>query len=352
MQLSKLRKKIDAIDDRILILLAQRAEKALEVNKLKDKSNLNTYVAQREEAIISRLKRLNNGLLSNDDVEMIFREIFSTCRALKTALKVAYLGPQGTFTHLAAIKKFGKKSKYLAVESINDVFDKVEKEEADYGVVPIENSIEGVVNYTLDMFFESSLKICSEITLNISHALLAKTGRKIKRIYSNPQVFAQCRKWILSNLEEVELVPVSSTAKAALAVKKDRQGACIGNKVLARLYGLDIIASSIEDSLSNMTRFLVISKEDSGPSGKDKTSLLCSVKDRVGALHDMLFIFKKNKINLTKIESRPSKKKPWEYYFFIDFEGHRESDKVKRVLKGLLKQCIFIKILGSYPKEG
>jgi chorismate mutase/prephenate dehydratase len=336
----------------LLAFLSARAKEVTKISKLKSQNNIDRYCAEREEAIMSRLKKINKGPLSKEDIEVIFREIFSICRALRTSLDIAYLGPEGTFTHLAALKKFGKKSQYLAAQSIADVFDKVERLEADYGVVPIENSIEGVVNYTLDMFFDSPLKICSEITLNISHALLGHAGKRIKRIYSNPQVFAQCRGWIAQHLERVELVPVSSTAKAAITAKKDTSSACIGNKVLAAIYNLDVIASSIEDSPANITRFLVIGKNDSNPSQKDKTSILCSVRDRVGALHDMLFSFKKNAINLTKIESRPSKKKPWEYYFFIDFEGHRSSPKVQRVLKGLARQCIFVKILGSYPKEG
>jgi chorismate mutase/prephenate dehydratase len=204
------------------------------------------------------------------------------------------------------------------------------------------------------MFFDSNLKICSEITLNISHFLLGRDKislKKIKRIYSNPQVFPQCRNWLSRYLSRAELIPISSTAKAAIAVKKDPRSACIGNKILADYYGLNIIASSIEDTSSNITRFLVISQNDSEISGNDRTSILCSVKDRVGALHDVLYAFKKYGINLTKIESRPSKKKPWEYYFFIDFEGHRNSLVVQKTLKELEKECIFAKILGSYPKE-
>jgi chorismate mutase/prephenate dehydratase len=312
---------------------------------------MDNYSAEREEAILSRLKKMDKGPISPEDAELIFRDIFSVCRSLKAALNIAYLGPQGTFTHLAAIKKFGKKSQYIAAESINEVFDKVEREEASYGVVPVENSIEGVVNYTLDMFFDSQLKICSEITMNISHVLLGRSLKTIKRVYSKAEVFAQCRKWLSQNLKAVELIPASSTAKAAQLAKKDAHAACVGNKILAELYNLKIIASSIEDSPSNITRFLVIGKNDSSPSGKDKTSLLCSIKDRVGALHDILYAFKRNKINLTKIESRPSKKKVWEYYFFIDFQGHRDSAKVEMALKDLAKQCIFVKILGSYPKE-
>jgi len=352
--LDKLRKKIDTIDNEMLKLLNERAREVIEVSKLKVKNNLSLYCAEREINILKRLKALNNGPLSSWDIENIFKEILSACRALKNVLRVAYLGPQGTFTQLASMKNFGKNAQYLSAETISDVFCRVEKDEAQYGVVPIENSTEGVINYTLDMFFDSNLKICSEVTLNISHVLVAASDislKKIERVYSNPQVFPQCRIWLLRHLPGVELIPVASTAKAALAIKKDLTGAAIGNKILAQNYGLKIIASNLEDSSSNLTRFFIISKTDSGISGNDKTSILCSAKDKVGALHDVLYIFKKYRINLTKIESRPSKKKPWEYYFFIDFEGHRSLSNIQKVLKELEKKCIFIKILGSYPKE-
>lgn len=351
MQLKKLRDKIDTIDEKILGLLNQRASEVIKVGKLKKKKNIKTFSPEREATMLNRLKKINEGIFSSTDVENVFREILSACRSQHYVLKIAYLGPQGTFTHLASMKKFGKKSKYLSTESISDVFDRVEKGEVDYGVVPIENSTEGAVNYTLDMFFVSTLSICAEITLNISHALCGKSLKRIKRVYSNPQVFAQCRKWLSRSLKGAELVPVFSTAKAALKAKKDVYGACIGNKVLANIYGLKIIASSIEDSPNNYTRFLVIAKNDSFASGKDKTSILFSIKDKVGALYDVLYSFKSCSINLTKIESRPSKKKPWEYYFFVDIEGHRSSSLVKKALTKLKRNCIFIKILGSYPKE-
>lgn len=354
MQLEKVRKKIDNIDARIVKLLNQRAKEVIEISKIKTKNKLSNYAAERETNILRRLKDLGQGPLASVDLENIFREVLSSCRSLKSVLRVAYLGPQGTFTHLAAIRNFGKKAQYISAESISDCFDKVERQEADYAVVPIENSTEGVINYTLDMFVDSNLKICSEATLSISHYLLAASNvtlNKIKRIYSNPQVFPQCRIWLSRHLPGVEFIPTTSTAKAAIAAKKDKSGACVGNKILAQVYDLNVIASSIEDSSSNITRFLIIANYDSGVSGKDKSSILFSVKDRVGVLHDVLYSFKKYGINLTKIESRPSKKKPWEYYFFIDFEGHRNSIHVQKALAQLEQQCVFVKILGSYPKE-
>ena len=270
---------------------------------------------------------------------------------MRSTVRVAYLGPQGTFTHLASIKKFGKKSELIPAESISDVFEIVERGEVDYGVVPVENSNEGVVNYTLDMFFDSNLKICAEVVMGISHSLLGRPNKTIKRIYSKAEVFPQCRKWITRHLPGAELIPASSTAKAALTAKKDPAAACIGNKILAQLYALEVLESSIEDSLSNITRFLVIAKADTRASGHDKTSLLFSTKDKVGVLHDALASFKKYKINLTKIESRPSKRKPWEYYFFVDLLGHRSSPQVQKAIKDLERHCVFLKILGSYPVE-
>jgi chorismate mutase/prephenate dehydratase len=349
--LSKLRRNIDKIDQKILQLLNQRAQEVIKISSLKEKKKLAIYSPEREANMLKHLKKINKGPFNSQDVENVFREILSVCRSQKTNLEIAYLGPPGTFTHLAAIKKFGKKPEHIPSESISDVFDKVEQGEADYGVVPIENTTEGVVNYTLDMFFDSPLNICAEVTLNVSHYLLGTSLKNIKRVYSNPQVFAQCRKWISRSLKGVELVPVSSTAKAAQKTKYDSRAVCIGNRILANLYRLRVLASSIEDSSYNYTRFLIIAKEDSPASGKDKTSILFSIKDKVGALYGVLASFKRYGINLTKIESRPSKKKPWEYYFFVDFAGHKSSLSVQKALKSLEEKCTFVKILGSYPAE-
>ncbi len=356
MELKNLRKKIDRIDDQILRLLIERSRIVSKINKIKKKKNINIFAPEREAKILERLKRLNKDLflkdsfLKDSDIELIFKEIFSVFRSLSMEFNVAYLGPEGTFTHLAAIKKFGKKINYVGCESIQEVFRVVERGEVQYGVVPIENSIEGVVNYTLDMFFDSELKICAEIIMDIHHDLLGHSSKKIKRIYSNPQVFAQCRSWLSKNMAGIQFIPVVSTALGALKAKKDPEGACIGSRILASLYDLKVLAKNIQDGSFNITRFLVISPQDSPPSGNDKTSLLFSVKDKVGALYDALYSFKKFGINLTKIESRPSKKKAWEYYFFVDFEGHRIYKNVQNALKELEKRCNFIKLLGSYPK--
>ncbi|MDD5069360.1 MAG: prephenate dehydratase [Candidatus Omnitrophica bacterium] len=349
-KLKKLREQIDKIDDKILDLLNKRAKEVIMVSQLKQEKNIATFAPEREALIYRRLLKLNQGPLSEEDVYAVFKEVVSVCRSLRVLLNISYFGPEGTFTHLAALKKFGKKPNFKPQDNIAEVFENVENGSSDYGVIPIENSIEGVVNHTLDMFLVSPLKICSEITLTVEHFLLGDPAKTIKRLYSHPQVLAQCRRWISKNFSQIELIEASSTAKAAILAKKDEHGACLGNKALAEIYDLKVLKSRVEDSSQNFTRFLVISKNDSKPSGKDKTSLLFSIKDRAGALYDVLSSFKNCKINLTKIESRPSKKKPWEYYFFVDLEGHSQSSLVQRALKLIEKQTSFVRVLGSYPK--
>jgi len=351
MSLKELRNKIDGIDKRILNLINQRVKVVSDISRLKEKNKMGVFFPDREADILRKIKNLNKGPVESRDIEIIFGDVLSICRAVQTTLNVAYLGPEGTFTHLAAIKRFGKRSNFISCGNISDVFDIVSKNKADYGVVPIENSIEGAVSYTLDVFIESNLKICSEVALNISHSLLRVSKKSLKKIYSNPQVFSQCRRWLLREYPKAQLIPTATTAQAAIMAKKDELSACIGNSMLAVLYNLKEVKSHIEDSLSNVTRFLVVSHKDSSRTKKDKTSILFSVKDKVGALYGAIYSFKKYGINLTKIESRPSKKKPWEYYFFVDFEGHRRQERVKKALRVLEKKCVFLKILGSYPKE-
>ena len=350
MSLEKHRSNIDAIDKKILGLLGRRAKEVKQITSLKKEGQIPTYSAEREAQILRRLSAHGQGDLSREDIEAVFSEIMSVCRGLHAGLRIAYFGPEGTFTHMAALKKFGKKPDFIPYDTISDVFEAVERGEADYGVVPVENSTEGVVNHTLDMFFTSSLQICDQITISVSQCLISRADiSKVKKIYSKQIVFGQCRKWLATNMPHVQLVDCISTAKAAQIAAKDKNAACIGNKILADIYGLKTLRSGIEDSARNYTRFFVIAPKDSLPSGKDKTSLLLTIKDRVGALHDILASFKKVGINLTKIESRPSKEKPWEYRFFVDFEGHRLNDNVKKVLVDLARHCTLVKILGSYP---
>ncbi len=351
--LKKLRKEIDRIDEEILKLLNKRAEIVLQIAEEKRKKNQRFYVPHREHEILERLKRLNKGPFPNDALRIIFREIISASLSLEEPLKVACLGPLATFTHLAAIRHFGSFAKIIPVDGIKDVFEAVQEKSADYGVVPIENSNEGVVSHTLDMFMDFDLKVSAEIMLEVTHNLLSKSGdiKKIKRIYSHPQAFAQCRRWLERNMPDIELVDTTSTAKAAELAAKDPRGAAIASDLAAKMYDLKFVKRSIEDNKNNYTRFLVISEDFPEPTGNDKTSIMLSIKDKPGALFEVLTPFYKEKINLTKIESRPSKRKAWEYIFFIDLEGHVNDKKVTKALKAIEKYCIFLKVLGSYPRS-
>lgn len=349
--LSRLRKKIDSIDSSIVKLLNRRADISKKIGSFKRSKNLEIYAPDRESEIYRKVARENSGPLPDDSLRSIYKEIMSGTLALEGPMNVAYLGPPATFTHQASLTKFGSSINYIDCSTITEVFREVENGRAAYGVVPIENSIEGAVNHTLDMFVDSDLKVCSEIYLEINHNLLGKGRLKdVKGIYSNPQVFGQCRSWIEKNLPRAELVEVTSTTKAAEIAAKKRDRAAIASLLAAKVYNLNVLARSIEDSAHNVTRFLVISgNANPRPTHKDRTSIVFSVKDRIGALHDILVPFKKNRVNLTKIESRPSKVRPWQYYFFVDMEGHIADSRVKRAMDGLRKGCTYLKILGSYP---
>jgi chorismate mutase/prephenate dehydratase len=350
MNLKNLRQTVDNIDKKIIQLLNARAKTTIDITKLKLKSGKSIYSPDREREVLKRIALINKGPLNSGALEAIYREVMSSSLSLDRLLKVAYLGPEATFTHLAALKRFGSQVEYIACNSITDVFLEVERDNTDYGVVPIENSVEGAVSHTLDMFVDSELKICSQTILDVTHHLLANCPKnKIRRIYSNPQVFGQCRIWLQENLAGVEKIEVSSTTRAAQIAAKEKYSACIASLLAAKVYKLKVVASNIEDSPHNITRFLVIGKTDVPPTSHDRTSIMFSIKDKVGALHDMLIPFKKHRINLTKIESRPSKKKAWDYYFFVDLDGHRDNPRVKKALSELENRCTFLKILGSYP---
>jgi chorismate mutase / prephenate dehydratase len=350
MSLNKLRRQIDNLDKDIVGLLNKRAKIAIEVGEAKKIQGKSVYCPDREREILKTIGHLNLGPLKSAALEAIYREIMSSSLSLEKKLKIAFLGPVATFTHQAALKRFGSQVGYLSCSSIAEVFIEVEKDNADYGVVPIENSIEGAVNHTLDMFMDSDLKICSQVILNISHNLLS-TGplAKVKKVYSNPMVFGQCRIWLQKNLANAQLIEVPSTTRASQIAAKEKNSAAIASVLAAKIYGLNIIARGIEDSPHNITRFFVIGKDEVPPTGNDKTSLMFSILDRVGALHEMLASFRKYGVNLSKIESRPSKRKAWDYYFFVDLVGHRDEPKVKKALAELENKCKFLKILGSYP---
>ncbi len=351
MNLKKIRNEIDRIDKKLVGLINRRTKLALDIGKEKRKKGVEVFVPDREREVYENVERENHGPLSGEAVEAIYREIMSATRSLQHPLRIAYFGPSATFTHLAAIKKFGTQVAYIPLKSISSVFTEVETGRANYGVVPIENSTEGVVTHTLDMFIESNLKICSEVTLEINHNLLSRCSiSKINKLYSNPQAFAQCRLWLEANLPGAELIEVSSTARAAEKAKASKNSGAIASLLAAEIYHLKVISSHIEDVRGNVTRFLVIGPASSRPSGRDRTSIMFSISDRVGALYSMLTPFKKHGINLTKIESRPSRIKPWDYFFFIDLEGHSEDKSVKKALAELENYCHTLKILGSYPR--
>lgn len=353
MDLKNYRSKIDRVDKKITELLNERAHLVEKISEVKKGKNLHIFQPSRHHKILKKILRENKGPLSEKHLENIFTEILSACLELQHPMKVAYLGPQGTFTHQAAIKKFGRSINYVTCNDIRKVFAMVASHDAHLGVVPIENSIEGVVNHTLDMFVDSNLKICSEIILKISLCLLSnqKSLKGIKKVYSHPQVFGQAKGWLETNLPQATYIPCSSTSQAAKLAKREKNAASVGSQVLSEIYNLNVLHTDVQDYLYNVTRFLVISREDSLPTGDDKTSLVFATHDKPGALFETLKPFKASRVNLTKIESRPSRRRAWEYFFFVDFEGHRENKKIKNVLNKLAKELLFLKILGSYPRE-
>lgn len=350
MGLKELRKKIDGLDSQILRLLNRRAGAILKIGKLKAGQRAEYYSPSREEEVYRRLSKENKGPFPQEALRAVFREIISGSRALQKRLAITYLGPEATFTHMAAQEKFGSSCDYIPAKSIPDVFAEVSRGKADYGVVPVESSTEGVVSYTLDMFVDSDLKISSEVFLEVSHNLLANCKlEEVKRIYSHPQAIAQSRLWVESHLPQAEIIEVSSTAQAAQLASKEKNSAAIASRLAGQLYNLRIIGERIEDNPENFTRFMVIGKTLSEPSSRDKTSIMFAIKDRVGALHDILGPFAGHRINLTKIESRPSRRKAWEYIFFVDLEGHVADSRVRQALDEVEKECLSLKVLGSYP---
>jgi chorismate mutase/prephenate dehydratase len=350
--LEELRHSIDDIDDRILELLNQRATTVIAVGRLKSREQRDFYSPSREREIYERLTARNRGPFPDEALKGVFREIISASLALETPMKVAFLGPKATFTHLAAMQQFGLSAELTPQKSIPAVFEDVEKGRALYGVVPVENSTEGMVSHTLDMFMESDLKIIAEVLLEVSHDLLSRTGRieDVKKVYSHPQAIAQCRKWLDDNLPNVPAVDVASTALAAQIVNEDYTAAAIASEFAASLYELKVVKKRIEDQVNNYTRFLVIGKKMADKSGADKTSLMFSVKDEPGILYRMLEPFAKRGINLSKIESRPFKKKAWEYIFYLDLVGHVSEPEVAEAVRELRDCCRFVKVLGSYPR--
>ena len=352
MPLDDIRIKIDTLDQTLIDLLAQRSELVHEVGVIKKAEGLQIYAPEREDSLLKRLEKMNQGRLPEKSIRAIYREIMSAALSLEDDLTVAYLGPKGTWTHQAAIKKFGHSINYASQANFAEVFDQVERRRAHYGVVPIENSTEGAISHTLDLFVDSPLQICAQVLLRIENGLMACIPREeIKTLYSHPQVFGQCRNWILRHFPHADLVEVSSTTKAAaIAKEKGHEGAAaLGGKLAADLNGLTILEESIQDRATNTTRFLVIGEKTCPPTGNDRTSILFSIHDRPGSLVKALQAFDKLNVNMSKIESRPSKQRDWEYIFYVDLAGHCQDKAVSDALTELEKHCSLVKMFGSYP---
>ncbi len=350
MNIPEHRKAIDALDAQIVRLLNERTRHVLEIGHLKRKDGEEIYAPHRELAVFSRVCKLNEGPITNNSIRAIYREIMSSALSVEKSMTIAYLGPEATFTHQAAIKKFGSSLTYAPQKTIADVFTEVARGRAEYGVVPVENSTEGVVTHTLDMFADSELKIVAQIVLPIQQCLMSRIGREqIQKLYVHPQSLAQCRIWIGRKFPHAEIIETSSNARSAELAAKDKKAGAIGGTLAAAQYGLTVLEQDIQDNSANATRFLVLGRKCPPATGSDRTSLMFSVVDAVGALHKALAPFRRYRINMTKIESRPSKRKAWEYFFFVDCDGHQTDARVARAIQQLTQHCSFVKVLGSYP---
>jgi chorismate mutase/prephenate dehydratase len=347
------RARIDATDEKLQELISERAKLAAEIGKLKRESDSAAvfYRPEREVQVLREIIKRNKGPLENNEIARLFREIMSACLALEQKLNVAFLGPEATFTQSAALKHFGHSVSTSPQKSIAEVFREVEVGSCDYGVVPIENSIEGAINQTLDMLVNSNLHICGEVHLRIHQNLMSKADQlqKINRVYSHQQSLAQCRSWLDNNLAQAERIAVSSNAEAAMCAQENNQWAAIAGKVAADYYQLPILAAKIEDEPDNTTRFLVLGQNSAMASGKDKTSILFAIANEPGALQSTLTYFSENHIDMSRIESRPSRQGKWEYVFFVDIDGHCDDEKIVKVLQQLEQQALMMKVLGSYP---
>jgi len=351
-RLSELRKKIDELDERLVRLINERAEVVVEVGLLKRESGImQIYSPDREQAVLENVRRLNQGPLHNETFVAVYRELMSGSFALEKALKIVYLGPDGSFSHLAARHHFGASVEYVPVRDIASVFEWIERGHADYGLVPIENTTGGSITDTLSKFLHTTVTVCAELAIPVHQNLLANCSvAEVERVYSKPQVFDQCRTWLAHNLPRAELVETPSTAVAAQRAVEEQRAAAIASELAAELYDLKVVYASIEDNSQNLTRFLVIGREGPKPTGDDKTSILFSVEDRHGALVEVLSAFHNMGINMTKIESHPSPLKKWEYLFFVDVEGHHQDAIIVDAMAEIQKHCRSIEILGSYPR--
>lgn len=352
MNLLEHRKAIDKYDSQLVKVLNERTKHVLAIGEIKLKAGEEIYAPHRERAVLDRICRLNKGPITEQALRAIYREIMSSALSLEKSLTIAYLGPEATFTHQAAIRRFGSSLRYAPQKTITDVFTEVSKNRADYGVVPVENSTEGVVTHTLDMFVDSDLKIVAQIVLPIQHCLLSKGKRaQIKKLFGHPQSLGQCRAWIQANLPRAEIIETSSNARSAELAAKEKNSAAIAGVLASEKYNVPVLEFDIQDNAANATRFLVLGRQCSPPTGHDRTSIMFSIMDRVGALYRALAPFRRYRLNMTKIESRPSKRKAWEYFFFVDCDGHVEDRKVSKALALLGEHCSYVKVLGSFPNS-
>ncbi len=348
-ELKKFREQIDHIDDELLRLLNQRAGLAQQIGHVK--GNGAVLRPEREAQVLQRMLLANGGPLPNPGVSQLFTEIMSQCRALEAPLRVAYLGPHGTFSEAAVFQRFGQATEGLPADSIDGVFSAVESGAANYGLVPVENSTEGAIGRTLDLLLSSNLNICGEVLLQVHQCVLSNENdlTLIRKIYSHPQSFGQCQGWLNTHLPQAERITASSNADAARLAAEESFAAAVAGAQAAAHFKLKLLAQNIEDDSRNTTRFLVIGKQEVAPSGKDKTSLVMSAANRPGAVHDLLVPLAQNGVSMTKLESRPSRAGLWEYVFYVDIEGHQADAKVAAALGQLKKIAAFVKVLGSYP---
>jgi chorismate mutase/prephenate dehydratase len=349
--LDELRARIDALDSEIVARLNERARCALEIGRIKQGTDQPFYVPEREKAVFDRLKQHNAGPLADEGLRAVYREVISATRALEKPTSVAFLGPRDTFSHMAAQRVFGASAEYHPLASFKDIFTEVERRRIDYGVVPVESSIGGSVSDTLDLFVTSELTVVNEVLIHISQNLLSNaTMETIRRVYSKDNALLQCRLWLRANLPHAELMETPSTADAARRAADEEGAAAIASRLAAETYQLKILAEHIEDESHNYTRFFVIGRQEVKPTGNDKTAIVVAIKDRPGALYNLLLPFAEGDITLTRIESRPSRQKAWEYVFFIDLVGHARDQRVKDAIDRIAEMSRSVKVLGSFPR--
>jgi chorismate mutase/prephenate dehydratase len=351
MDLHALREQIDTLDQKIVELLSRRAQVVVEVGRAKQTDGTPIYAPDREQRVLQRIAELNGGPLPQKTLQAIYRELMSGSFALEKPLRIGFLGPEGTFSHLASMRKFGASVDHHALPDIRAVFDEVTRGHCDLGLVPIENSLGGGIIETMDCFLDHDVRICAEVVVEIHHNLLANCPPEdIRLVASKPEIFAQCRNWLSTSLSGIDLIPVASSSKAAEMAASESNLAAIGSDLAAELYDLKIVFANIEDNPNNQTRFLAIGNQKPGQTGQDKTSIIFTTAHKAGALVDVLNVLARHDVNLTNIGSRPSKRRNWEYYFFIDVEGHEDDANFKKALKEAREHCGELHVLGSYPR--